>query len=302
MFRKRVLTIIFPMLLIIMLFTNDVAFANQNSKPIIKGTGKETVVNEYLAIKGLQQKNYNDLQKKGFSKNDIDYLKQFDYSDVLRERSKLSDVQLRNLGYTVEQINMLRSFKGTEKEIIKLASKLRLYAEVSEHRYIEDDDRTKFWVYFDWTWSTPPSIGNTDILGFAWTKKLTLNSPRTFHTVSYYSTSTGRRSFSTDCPIKTVEIGRKAESKFDVMTKYSDGWAKTGWGQIDVDDYGKHQKLAMLIKYGHTTMRVEPLVSLGSGKDLNLTFTPSKYVKEMADRKVVSDLNYFTPSNTENSK
>jgi len=188
---------------------------------------------------------------------------------------------------------MLRNFKGTEKEIIILAGKIRLYAEVSEHVYIKNDDRTKLWVYFDWIWSTPPGDLYTDIIGFVWSSDLFVNhaTSRTFHRVSYYYYTEDKDEIK-DIPMKIVDPTRSVETTFNLRGAKA-RWARSGWGQIDLQKRGKVQEVSMLIKYGHSSLNLDPSVELGNG--VSLSFSPKRSVSEIADRYIYSDLDYYIP-------
>lgn len=122
---KKCFKMILLIVLTVVLTFDSVAVAASNNNT----TNKVTIqINEYLHLKQLKDKNNNELKKLGYSDAEIDKIRNIDYAEELRKRSKLDKNILRNLGYTEDQINKLKNFNGTEEEIISLASTLTLTA------------------------------------------------------------------------------------------------------------------------------------------------------------------------------
>ncbi|MCF6097756.1 hypothetical protein L1766_12305, partial [Thermovorax subterraneus] len=179
---KSCVKIISIIVSILLVFSGIFAYA-EGIKPEQKMA--KVTINEYLMLKELKNKSYLELQKMGFSAQDIEKIRKFDYAEELYRRSKLDDSILKNLGYTDEQISMLRAFSGTEEEIIALAASLNISAKTDSYYYSETNNRTYYRARFDGTWSSAPAVMMKDIIGIAWSEGMYIDqSPSaTYHRV-----------------------------------------------------------------------------------------------------------------------
>ncbi|KYO68562.1 hypothetical protein [Thermovenabulum gondwanense] len=201
-----------------MVFSGTFAYAESN-KPEQKIA--KVTINEYLMIKELKNKSDSELQKMVFSAKDIGKIRNFDYAEELYRRSKLDDSILKNLGYTDEQISMLRAFSGTEEEIIALAATLNISAKTDSYYYSEANNRTYYRARFDWNWSTAPAVMMEDIIGIAWSEGMYIDqSPNaTYHRVKYVNNIYGNYYYE-NAAIEPIAPGGGAETKFDMCKMY----------------------------------------------------------------------------------
>jgi hypothetical protein len=130
------------MVLIFVLLTSLVGMAfadNQVSKQYVSSAKdpKVSIKNEYLELKKISSKTETELLELGYSSADILKIKNITevYSSELKRRSQLSDEELQNMGYNQKQIDLLRSFTGSEEEIIALAATLTLSAYTESYWY-----------------------------------------------------------------------------------------------------------------------------------------------------------------------
>lgn len=268
---KKIISIMAVMLLV---FCNTFAYAESNepNKEVTKVT-----INEYLMLKELKNKPNLELQKMGFSSQEIEKIRKFDYAEELYNRSKLDDSTLKNLGYTDEQIKMLRNFSGTEEEIIALAATLSINASTVDYYYVEESNRTYYRGRFDWEWSSAPVVLIKDIIGIAWSEGMYLEtSPSlTYHTVRYVSTLTGNTTYVRFNIDPIAPVGG-AETKFKMWRSGAD-YAKSGTGFILVHKLGRIPEVALYVEYGHKTIGLgEPSVSLTGELTLSFSYDVQK--------------------------
>lgn len=270
---KKVLSIIIIWTLV--LFVNSIVYANNGD--INKKQTEKIVINEYLMLKELKNKSDDELTKIGFTSDQIKKIKEIDYAKELQKRSKLDEKILKNMGYTNEQIKILKNFSGTEPEIIALASTLNLYATYTSFYYDSSVNRTYFRVYFDWEWSSQPLFLFTDIIGMAWSEGMYLDTDPswTFHTVKYVNNLTGNYYY-IDYNVDLIAPVGGASTKFGMYRDSNNPpgtyeWSKFGYGYVRVSKSGYVPEVQMIIEYGHSTLQLIPSVSLTG--QLSLTFS-----------------------------
>lgn len=233
------------------------------------GKAQSAKINEYKQLKQLKAKSDMELKQMGYTSEEINRIRSIDYAQELRERAKLDNAQLKNLGYTDEQITMLKSFTGTEEEIIALAATLDLSAWHSSFWYDSANNRSYWRVSFSWTWSSMPVIRLTDVVGAGWGPQMSLVAPESWQTVRYVHKITGN-GYTQDFAI-TLYAVNTAQVKFPMDSSDAAYWAKYGSGQVKVSYGGDLRDAQMRIAYGHNEFGVSPSVNVPWG--VGFTFT-----------------------------
>ncbi|HHW02074.1 MAG TPA: hypothetical protein GXX35_04570 [Thermoanaerobacterales bacterium] len=230
-------------------------------------------------MKQLKDKNNNELKKLGYSDAEIDKIRNIDYAEELRKRSKLDKNILHNLGYTEDQINKLKNFSGTEGEIISLASTLTLTASTNTFSYDSSADRTYFRVRWTWQWSSAPFEMEDDIIGIGWDPNMYIDTSTTytFHMVRYKNYREGYTYYQS-ASVDPVSASGAAESVWDMCINVSSqpldyDWSYYGYGYIRVSKAGKIPEAAMRKSYGHSTTTIVP--SVGSPFNVGFTLEPN---------------------------
>lgn len=271
--------------LIFFLLCSSVGFA---APSLEKTNDNVNVTNEYLLIKELQRKSTAELLEFGYNSNNIDELRKIDYAAILKERSKLDDNLLRNMGYTKEQIEILRNFEGTEEEIIALSASLFFDARRTKWEYVNGTQY--FDVWFNWEWSTVPATLNTDIIGAGWSESmyLTTSTTQSYHTVTYRNfrnntTHTQRFGFEREGAASGAYSSFPAGKNY-VSSPVNYDWAQRGNGYIRVhrDSYQPILQCEMNIAYGANRYSVTPGISIGTG--FAVSFTPTYAVTKIRDK------------------
>ncbi|MCR4431934.1 MAG: hypothetical protein NUV45_13070 [Tepidanaerobacteraceae bacterium] len=258
-------------LMIILTFNGfALAASNDNTK------NKVTInINEYIHLKQLKEKTDSDLKELGYSENEITEIRNFDYAEKLRERSKLDKNTLHNLGYTEDQINKLKNFSGTEEEIIALASLLDLTAETVYFQYNSSENKTYFRVKWAWQWSAAPFEMDEDIIAIGWDPNMYIDTSTayTYHKVRYRNYREGN-TFYKSKSVDPVAASGAAQSTWDMCINVSSqpldyDWSDYGYGYIRLSKVGRVSEAAMKISYGHSTVDLAP----GIGYPFNIGFS-----------------------------
>ena len=132
------------------------------------------VVNEYSMLMTLKEVDDAALYSAGYTVDQINVIKSegvdaFVVSELM-ERAKLSDEILFQKGYTEEEIEELRSLDGDESisELSSLAASVTIYNSKNSFFYDSNRNLTFSVVNVTWTWNKEPIVHATDILGAGW--------------------------------------------------------------------------------------------------------------------------------------
>ena len=101
---KRIISILLSLVMFISMFIPTInAYANDF---VIKDSYTE--YNEYEMYKELTSKSDKELSGEGYSDDDIEYIRDFDYEAAIRERASLSEETLKLYGYNESEIKQLK--------------------------------------------------------------------------------------------------------------------------------------------------------------------------------------------------
>ncbi|RYD06140.1 hypothetical protein N752_05690 [Desulforamulus aquiferis] len=261
--KKLSILILFSFLLSLFVTTGSLAFAQNDT---------EMKINEYQKLKDLKAKTDEELEEIGLSTKEIEEIKKLDYAKELQKRAKLDKKLLKNLGYSDEQVSMLKNFQGTESEIVALAATLTISASKNEWSYDSSTNTTYFRVGFSWKWSSCPVIKMTDIVAAGWSPEMYQDTSwnSTNHRVTYFDADSGQNT-TKNYNVDVGQAGRGAYSKFPVSTSMWN-WATSGSGFFRVSKVGKVPEAAMKISYGHQTVSGTPTVSFPAAGSITFSY------------------------------
>lgn len=254
-----------------------------------------TTYNEYEAYTYYLSLSDSELLNIGFSQDDIDYLRNFDFEEAVRERASLSNDKLNALGYSSDQISALKSTR--DSGIIDS----RAFATATIYSSLSSASTSRFKVNFSWSWSSCPVFIREDIIACVWNGTNSSGQPLNVavdksslsHTVKYYDTYSGKTtSESKSYSIKNEYSG--VSSKFRMGYNYGDGymrWAKSGSGSVTVKGTGGSIKeVLMKFEYGHTYITGSPSFSIaGSGSSIGISFNATTKTEDYSTHRYSSD-------------
>lgn len=257
-----------------------------------------TITNEYEAYRELAACSDEELSKAGLSKDEIEEIRTTNFESALLARASLPEDQLHNMGYTPEQIALLKAYDGAPltPDSAVLAATSSCTGRISLY---ENCSTSKLSFKYTWNWNTPPVFSKTDAVGVVW-EGYNLSSIAVSTKVytkggvaQYYSTLTGKRMIAYD---ETLSItghnglsGYKAEFPMGktVYPVQSDGtnavYAKSGYIYFGITGENAVELSHMIAfaAYGHAHLIAITGISIGAD-GLSLSFTPSGKVDTLA--------------------
>lgn len=220
--------------------------------------------NEYEILKSLSKENYSNLKLSGYDEQEINIIRNIEkeYPKHLQEYKDLPEANLKQLGYSDDQVKLLKNYKGTEEETMQLAATMRFLLKDNYVNYSESQNKTEAKFYYRFIWNGIPLIKLKDIVGVSWNDWNIVN---TSGWVNYYSITGDQNDvFSAKPTFIENENGPNtfgAGYKFDMTKEDNYYWARAGEGIFTVYNHGK-KNLSVYAEYGHSTVFLNPSFSI----------------------------------------
>lgn len=248
--------------------------------------------NEYDILMELQNASATELTSMGYTKAEIEEIKDISLEEALLERAKLSEEELYKKGYNAYQIELLKSYDGSP---IEANSEMRgVFADVTGTVKKMSATKSTAKAKFSWTWSNEPVLAGTPITEVVTCAFLGINtnnqeciitSGSLFCNVDYYDGSL-RIPEDKDGPDPTpteTTLYSQVTVKFPMGKVYggSSYWAKSGYITVEVKEQAVVNKLhttAFLFEYGHPSLQLsQPSIDLSLSLDgkMNITMKQS---------------------------
>lgn len=127
-----------------------------------------TVRNEYLYIQELRSCTDEELTSAGYTIEDIQNLRSFSYENALLERASYSYEQLVSMGYTDEQIIVLKNYDGSPLTVDNpvLAATATCTGAIYNTGY--DTSRDEFVFNYQFSWNVIPFYEYSDRVSLSW--------------------------------------------------------------------------------------------------------------------------------------
>lgn len=239
-------------------------------------------VNEYDAIMNLEKKNTEILEAEGLSPKSIREIKDYDFHEILRELKSKNKSELKELGYSEERIDLIKAYDGSEASARAASANFTARIYLMEHDYYSSKNITRFRIRFIWEWSDVPFITQTDIIGACVSEGMYFEEGKSYNIIHLHNNQ--------GTYIKGVEEGFRPaseihcmESKFKMVRNFPSEYATEGVAYCSFTKTGRVPEVAMIVRYGHTTLSVEPSLSVGPGS-FGFGFSPSWAVTNMNDK------------------
>jgi|GEM_PF-7123133 len=229
------------------------------------------VYNEYVELEKLKEKSDKELSFMNYDAIEINKIRMIDYKKELEDRASLSVEQLANMGYTDQQIGVLKSYSGSEMETVTLAATLTLSITKGtiangNYTYNASTDRCYWKNTYTWKWDVGPLFMGNDTVAAGWapTMSLSAGTNKTYYKNNYTGASAGStsQSFSlkgtNTIQCKNFTMAKNLDTSFR-PAKYD--WAYKGSGYVTATGATQIRDLQMEIAYGHATISLSPSVS-----------------------------------------
>lgn len=250
--------------------------------------------NEYDMYLELQAASVQTLEEVGYTAQEIEEIKTTSAEELLYERAQLSANELYNLGYSEEDVAILKAYDGSPlSQNPQLRGVLATFEGVMDVVYYSSHE---MYVMFEWEWSNSPLlIDGSDMVacGFGGTNinngpsTLIVNQSETYCSVSYYQGYSNTTYVGMDfVNVYYPNINGTAKADFEMAKSFTvgsevlTGWAQKGTFMICVEEDVQVNELysaKFAFGYGHTTVTMSSAditVSIsGSGPSLDIGLT-----------------------------
>jgi len=241
----------------------------KDSEDVYENEETETV-NEFIKLQELNKKSDSNLKSIGYSNEDIKLIRQYkdDFNNHIISLNELSDEVLISLGYNNDQVDTIRNFNGSEDHMIKASATCSVSRSSGRFYYDSINKATNLIVNYSFKWSGAPVFRGTDLMAVS-------NGEQTyFHSSSYLNVSyaplgsTGATS-SKKIYAKIHDSGNTGASfSFKMIGNNGLSYAKSGSGKVYLHRQNVNlSQVGVGVKYGHSTISISPSVSfpLGGG-------------------------------------
>ncbi len=278
---KKLLAILLGVLLITSMSTPS--FAKVDGKDEVKtppANNGKVAINEYEKAKELALKSTDELSALGYSSDEIAQIKDYhkNYVKHLKKLQKLDDATLLRLGYTSDQILVLRNFDESETQATILSATMTLYSNTANFRY-PDNTYTKGRLAYGWYWTGVPAFKLQDAVAVSWNDWV-VESNTSY--VSYYRIDGIPY---TDLPATYTTDGNGTEGaghKFNVGLQDNLYYARSGGGSFDIrSDVHAMKDFYYYMAYGHKEYTGTISFSIGKGgADASITFSGVSVIED----------------------
>lgn len=255
--KKTIITFLASIILILgLLPSNPISAKNQTNKSI--------TTNEYETLKQLSKQSDFSILSKGYNKQELDIIRniEIEYPKHLIKYKTFSKEDLENLGYTEEQITLLRNYEGQEEQTIKLAATVNTTLSELKLEYSPTDDKTYTKFRYRFAWSGVPLFKMKDIIAVSWNDwNLTDTMVRGMRYADVMNSQNLRGDLT---PVFVKNNGPNnfgAGYKFDMAIEDNRYYAQTGVFDFELYNHGK-KNLSVYAEYGHNTLGLNPVFSI----------------------------------------
>lgn len=271
---KKTMSIILSIVLCFSL--TSFAFAKENNG---QDDALVFTINEEEQYQLLKAKTNEELSAEGFSTDEIEEIRNFDYFTALSERADLPDETLLLYGYTPHEIDELRQYVSAGPKSRKTISSTTMTLKLEP---INKVARKKVTFRLSWNWSRVPFLKFVDCIGASW---ITSNGSGTFYYdpqsnnkvhLKYTKINPDAHGSSTDSSIEwpnSMVTNSQVASKFAISIG-EDFFAFSGYGDFTLEcTSGSVDKFYIDSGYGHSIVSISPGISVSvSGKSVSIGF------------------------------
>ena len=275
---KKIVSLLLIFIFMIMTITSVGANDNINEGRV---AGQTITCSELEGIEKLKNQSDQELINQGYTKNEIEEIRNLDPEKELLKRAQMDSNTLKNMGYSDKQIETFKKYRNksnciTQEDITILASKMTVNTSHSGFTH-SSANGTRAYVHFTWAWSSLPLFRLNDMVAFRWGKGFSSSTSASSLKVTYRNETTGL----TDS--KTFYIAGKEPNvgchfKFPVNKLEYGGDAISGRATVLLTEPDKNISTFEVVgAYGHTSINIAPSVSYPLGGGISFRIGMTKY-------------------------
>lgn len=245
-------------------------------------------VNEIAYVEKIRSYSEDELLKMGCSKEEVNYIKNYDYNKELLRLSNTGEKKLKKMGYSNIQIKGIKKYDGSTDAVsyVKVQSLSNAEMEFSFAPNLVCN-KSMFTIFWFSIWSSPPIFRGTDIIALTWIACDSNSQPISMKyidiptcIVQYFKVGF-EELYDLEHKTPKYNIGnlscRIEVSKKSAPPIYNDDlYAKIVGGRVSLRTQSGSDNLytiQFLGSYGHSTITLKPSVSFSeSGASLGISY------------------------------
>jgi hypothetical protein len=132
--------------------------------------GEFTTITEFEVFRELRSLYEHDFKRAELSEDQLYFVQNFleKTFEQIEFFQTLDDEILYGLGYTYEQIGIIRNFEGTDQQIEALSAGLSVRVQVDNTVFTISQNRTSSRIHLTFAWDRVPLFGMTDLMAVGW--------------------------------------------------------------------------------------------------------------------------------------
>lgn len=230
---------------------------------------------EYDMLMSIHTKSEKELLLEGYTVEDIEVLQAVSIEEAICERAKMSEEELSKMGYTDEQISLLRTYDGSP--LSENPQMRGIFADVDGWLYAGDCNENCLRVTIVWEWTNAPLFSGTSITDSiacafqginnnSHPVTVKLNPSNTSCKLYYYSSLGALIDVVEDVDVDHTAVNTCISAEIPMGKWFDDevGWAKHGELSFEIEEQVEVNALnnaLFAFGYGHTTLGNAPDVS-----------------------------------------
>jgi hypothetical protein len=241
-------------------------------------------VSEYDMYKETINKTDEELLEEGYTLEQTKELREKDFVEELKTRSKLDEKDLKDMGYDEEQIKILKNFSGTEAELYALSAKAEI--KISEVCSSKSSDVSKCKITVRWDWTHCPMWLYTDIAAVGWTDGMYCDtSDDDNRVILCWHNKYNNKVLNISDGRMIADTNKGVYVKHDIGRAQFSAYLKSGIMYITVKKKALVKEMAFIAKYGHSQVTGNPSVTLSkNGATMGIQFSRNVKVMDVDDK------------------
>ena len=255
----------------LVLTMNGVAYAVEKIET--KPSSCVVVLSEKDIIDELQEKSDKQLEKYGYTKDDIEKIRSFSEEEMLAELAKLPDDELEKRGYSAKEIHDLKVNGRALNNPYVYYGEVRYSIECTSLKYNTSTKRTVLKMKARWQWSKKPLVQTSDVIAMTTEDSaFTINNGSAFGRAVYSESLGGQEEVSAI----TAKTSGSATGTY-MMIPLTKGranreFAFSGDLTATYEAAGKIKQVVGVCKYAHKEIGLDTSMSVDfNGVEISIT-------------------------------
>lgn len=255
----------------------------------------EITISEFDMLGKLAEIPAEQLKEAGYTSEQVAEIKNYKaaYSEHIQELSGLEDSTLIKFGYSEEQIEMIHNFTGSDAELMALDAEVNLNAYTRDFRWASGD-YTRGTLFYEWEWTGLPLAKSTDLIAAGWTgfaveESLGVNKYYDMTTGDYVTLQSATARYPGDDPSSYATSGKGYEIPLRPIN--TNNFAMNGNGYFVVRSISRvATDFYYHVAYGHTVLTVDIGFSLDPTNPVTLQFSSGMNKETYKNGRVIPDI------------